>query len=77
MYYAYLVDRIHMHEGREQVYGTQTYKIKEEDGRSFFFIVPIENIEHVDEQRAAMGMGPLTPIPLLAGSPFSVFSPEP
>lgn len=59
MYYAYLVDRIRMHEGREQVYGTQTYKIKEEDGRSFFFVVPIEDVEHVDERRAAMGMGPL------------------
>lgn len=59
MHYAYLVDRIRMHEGREQVYGTQTYKIKEEDGRSFFFVVPIEDVEHVDERRAAMGMEPL------------------
>ena len=56
MHYAYLVDRIRMHEGREQVYGTQTYRAKTDDGGTFFFVIPIEDVDHVDERRAAMGM---------------------
>ena len=56
MHYAYLVDRIRMHEGREQVYGTQTYRAKTDDGSTFFFVIPIEDVDHVDERRAAMGM---------------------
>ncbi len=59
MHYAYLVDRIRMHEGREQVYGTQTYRAKTDDGGTFFFVIPIEDVDHVDERRAAMGMEPL------------------
>lgn len=59
MHYAYLVDRIRMHEGREQVYGTQTYRAKTDDGSTFFFVIPIEDVDHVDERRAAMGMEPL------------------
>lgn len=56
MHYAYLIDRIRMHEGREQVYGTQTYRAKTDDGSTFFFVIPIEDVDHVDERRAAMGM---------------------
>lgn len=56
MHYAYLIDRIRMHEGREQVYGTQTYRAKTDDGGTFFFVIPIEDVDHVDERRAAMGM---------------------
>lgn len=59
MHYAYLVDRIRMHEGREQVYGTQTYRAKTDDGSTFFFVIPIEDVDHVDKRRAAMGMEPL------------------
>ena len=56
MHYAYLIDRIRMHEGREQVYGTQTYRAKTDNGSTFFFVIPIEDVDHVDERRAAMGM---------------------
>lgn len=56
MFYAYLVDRVRMHDGKEQVYGTQTYKAKTDDGKQFFFVIPIEDVEHVDERRKTMGM---------------------
>lgn len=60
MHYAYLVDRIRMHECKEQIYGTQTYHVKEENGNKFFFVIPIEDIDHVDERRAGIGMDSLS-----------------
>ena len=30
-----------------------------ENGGTFFFVIPIEDVDHVDERRAAMGMEPL------------------
>ena len=56
MYYAYLFDRIRMHEGKDQVYGTQTYRKKIEGGEIKHFVVPIENVEEVDKRRTEMGM---------------------
>lgn len=56
MYYAYLFDRIRMHEGKEQLYGTQTYRKKVKEGNVKHFIVPIENVEEVDKRRLEMGM---------------------
>jgi hypothetical protein len=51
---AYLTDRLRVAEGRPQVYGTQMRVV---DGK----IVPgnIEDPGHVDERRAAMGLGTL------------------
>ena len=47
-------DRIRVREGKKQVYGTQFH---EEDG--VLVIDPIEDEEHVDERRAAVGLPPL------------------
>lgn len=60
MFYAYLLDRVRMHDGKEQVYGTQTYKVKTDDGKHFFFVIPIEDVEHVDKRRISMGLGTMT-----------------
>jgi hypothetical protein len=52
---AYLTDRVRMNEGREQLYGTQM--TSEVGGRPTPW--PIEDPAHVDERRAAVGLGPL------------------
>ena len=52
---AYLTDRVRMNEGREQVYGTQM--TAEVGGGPTPW--PIEDSAHVDERRAAVGLGPL------------------
>lgn len=49
---AYLTDRVAVNEQRPQTYGTQWH----EDADDFR---PIEDREHVDERRAALGMEPL------------------
>jgi hypothetical protein len=52
---AMLDDRIRMYEGRKQLYGTQfTWN---EWGE--MTLVPIEDPEHVDERRAALGFAPM------------------
>jgi hypothetical protein len=51
---AYLTDRVRLNEGAPQVYGTQGTLV---DGR--IESRPIEDPEHVDELRAAAGLGPL------------------
>lgn len=52
---AMLEDRIRMYEGRKQLYGTQfTWN---EWGE--MTLVPIEDPEHVDERRAALGLAPM------------------
>jgi tRNA A37 N6-isopentenylltransferase MiaA len=51
---AYLTDRMELFEHGKQVYGTQL-RI-EKDGVS---VEPIDDPAHVDERRAAMGLGPL------------------
>jgi hypothetical protein len=57
---AYLEDRIAMHEGRPQRYGTQ-WMDDSRDGR----IRPwkLADPEHIDELRASVGLEPLRPIP--------------
>ena len=52
---AYLEDRIRMFEGKPQVYGTQ-YDWDENGEMS---PLPIEDPEHADERRAALGLIPL------------------
>ena len=49
---AYLTDRVRMLEGREQVYGTQF--IRGEDGQPAPY--PIEDPDHVEQRRAAVGL---------------------
>lgn len=48
---AFLTDRVYMHAGKKQIYGTQV----NED----LTLYPIENEENVDERRAALGLCPL------------------
>jgi len=57
---AYLEDRIGMHEGRPQRFGSQ-WMDDPRDGR----IRPwtLADPEHVNELRASVGLGPLRPIP--------------
>ena len=52
---AYLTDRIRTSEGKPQVYGTQGQT--ESDGSIIPF--PIEDEEHVDERRRAIGLEPI------------------
>ena len=51
---AYLTDRVRTREGKPQVYGTQYGVI---DGVRRYF--PIEDLEHVEERRAEVGLPPL------------------
>jgi hypothetical protein len=50
--YAYLLDRVRMSQGKPQVYGTQF--ISGADGK--FVLHPVEDAEHVDERRRAIGL---------------------
>jgi hypothetical protein len=50
--YAYLLDRVRMSQGKPQVYGTQF--ISGADGK--LMLHPIEDAEHVDERRRAVGL---------------------
>ena len=52
---AYLEDRIRTGEGRPQLYGTQLRAAKDGGWEP----IPLEDPEHVDERRAAVGLGPL------------------
>lgn len=51
---AYMTDRDLVHQGKPQLYGTQ---LLTQDGITAF--EPIEDIEHLDERRANMGLGPI------------------
>jgi hypothetical protein len=53
---AYLEDRVRVHDGRPQFYGTQFTKVVLQYRWEPF---PIEDPEHVDERRAAVGLSPL------------------
>lgn len=57
---AYLEDRIAMHEGRPQRFGTQ-WMDEPSDGRTRPW--RLAEPERVDELRASVGLGPLPPIP--------------
>lgn len=52
---ALMEDRILMREGKKQKYGTQL--TKKDDGA--WEVHPIEDPEHVNERRAAVGLGPI------------------
>jgi hypothetical protein len=52
---AYLTDRVRIAEGRPQLYGTQMFGAGDGDFGPF----PIEDEEHVDERRAAVGLEPV------------------
>jgi hypothetical protein len=52
---AYLTDRVRLSNGKPQVYGTQGQH--EPDG--VIVPLPIENEEHVDERRKAIGLEPI------------------
>jgi hypothetical protein len=51
--YAYLLDRVRMHQGKPQTYGTQ---FRTRDGVTA--VHPIEDPDHLDERRRAVGLGP-------------------
>lgn len=53
--FAYLVDRIRMHEHRPQIYGTQTISKKDINGNRIYPI-PIEDPENLDSRRTSMGL---------------------
>ncbi|MHC1767407.1 MAG: DUF6624 domain-containing protein [Verrucomicrobiia bacterium] len=53
--YAYLLDRVRMNQGRPQVYGTQF--TSGADGK--LVLHPVEDAEHVDERRRAVGLPPM------------------
>ena len=53
---AYFIDRLRIHAGKKQFYGTQVKKDK--DGK--IEILPIEDKETVNERRKALGMSTLT-----------------
>jgi hypothetical protein len=57
---AYLEDRIAMHEGRPQRFGTQ-WMDNPSDGRTRPW--RLADPGHVDELRASVGLGPMHPIP--------------
>lgn len=48
---AYLRDRVNVHAGKKQIYGTQV-----NDSGALY---PIEDMEHVNERRLAFGLSPL------------------
>ncbi|MBI4140643.1 hypothetical protein HY485_02280 [Candidatus Woesearchaeota archaeon] len=51
---AYLTDRVLVHEGKKQVYGTQFYV----DKKGVYGPRPIKDQKHLDERRAAVGLEP-------------------
>jgi hypothetical protein len=53
---ALLEDRIHVNQGKPQLYGTQLKDSK--DGKSLVFD-PIDDIEHLDARRASVGLQPM------------------
>ena len=56
--YALLFDRVNLIDGRPQRYGTQGAMVTI-DGVQYHGFQPIEDVEHVDERRASVGLGPL------------------
>lgn len=53
---AYLTDRVLRARGDPQRYGTQFWTGP--DGSGGLVVAPIEDIDHLDERRAAVGLGP-------------------
>lgn len=56
---AYLEDRIRVNTGQGQLYGTQFFETRDENGiATRYEPKPIEDPEHLDERRADMGLEP-------------------
>jgi hypothetical protein len=53
---ALLEDRVLMRNGKKQIYGSQVSRNEATDTWEF---APIEDVDHVDERRAAVGLSPL------------------
>lgn len=53
---ALLEDRVALGEGKRQIYGSQ---IGRDPDTGEFYVSPLEDPDHVDERRAAVGLGPL------------------
>jgi hypothetical protein len=54
---AMLEDRVRVRQGKKQIYGTQIHSGPDTGGK--MVLDPIEDEEHVDERRAAVGLMPL------------------
>lgn len=54
---ALMEDRVALAEGRRQIYGSQLYGDRANTGRKY--VAPMEDPDHVDERRAAMGLAPM------------------
>ncbi|MES2226091.1 MAG: DUF6624 domain-containing protein [Patescibacteria group bacterium] len=58
---AFLEDRVRVNTGRLQLYGTQFHETRDAATRQIVVAYgpqPIEDIEHIDERRASVGLGP-------------------
>ncbi len=53
---ALLEDRVALGEGKRQIYGSQIGRDKE---TGEYYVLPLEDPDHVDERRAQVGLGPL------------------
>ncbi len=62
---AYLIDRVRMNEGREQVYGTQMADVRDGVGVPW----PIEDPDAVDRRRSSVGLEPLAQYAASFGEP--------
>lgn len=64
--FAYLTDRVRVKQNRPQLYGTQYGAARDEEGNIVLdeggqvtYLLPlVEDVEHLDERRAAAGLGP-------------------
>lgn len=64
---AFLIDRVRMNEGREQLYGTQMFDFRDGVGIPW----PIEDVDAVDRRRASVGLEPLAEYAASFSSPLS------
>lgn len=53
---ALLEDRVNLAHGKRQIYGSQ---IRNDPKSGEYYVLPLEDPDHVDERRAAVGLGPL------------------
>ena len=74
--YALLYDRVSVYQGRPQRYGTQGGMLVI-DGVKHHGAQPIEDVAHVDERRAAIGLGPLAEYLRLLRQMYGVPDDEP
>lgn len=56
--WAYLVDRMRMNRGEKQIYGSQLW-LPDRNASTLYQIYPLEDPFHVNERRAAVGLGPI------------------